>query len=1413
MADVELERTARARLGRVLRGKYRLDRVLGTGGMAVVYAATHRNKKRFAIKMLHPELSTRETIRTRFLREGYVANSVDHPGAVAVLDDDVAEDGSAFVVMELLEGEPVDRLWARHGRRLPLGLALSIADALLDVLAAAHARGVVHRDVKPANLFLTRDGHLRVLDFGIARLHDTPGEATATGAMLGTPAFMSPEQALADPARIDGRTDVWAVGATLFTLLTGEYVHAGDNPSQLLVRSATERARPIASVQPDVPAAVARVVDRALAFDREDRWASAGEMREALAQACVEATGAPVAPLPVGAAGARGDDDAPGSGEPGSAAAVASASTATSGRGVVSDSTATSAGVAATHAAAASGRRARTLSRLGVLVVAGAVAGGGFALYRWAYAPRARYCLELDEHTAEGPRCALEVTAEATRRRAFAIARVTEVRGVVQSTELVNFAGAPFEHSRRLLHSEVRRDAAGRVTEIVKRSPFGAVVVDERWSADGKRIDQVDLDGRTPRRNDEDTTDTSQGAGGTFTSIEQELDEQGRQRRVRFLGPTGRPRTDSAGAYGYLYEYGRTPLVRTRTTALAADGEPGALASGVAITEQSDDGLPDGADLRKYDVDHAPIMSAGWFRVHRTWSDVDLVGETLFGLHDEPVYGLSQSFHEVRYGFDPARRTRTWDLFDERGRPQVVRDLWITTMRASMDERGHETLVEFLDGQGNRVVAKGLAAAIRSGFDGDHRVGVENVDPSGAPMVARSGGYARAERRVDAHDNVLEERYFDESGRLVPTGDGGAIVRSTYDERDLLLTRSHFDAQDRPMADRHGVWSEHRKYDRLRDLVQVAYFGTDGKATASDEGYAVKDMSYDDNGDLVTVSYLDAGGAPVLYEGEYATQRLKYDERGLPIEETYLDEHGEPALGKIGYAVAKVRRDRNGDAVERAFFGRRGEPIVRTGGYAAKRMKYDRRRRLVETALLDTSGRPVVGDQGWAVERTSYDERGLVVRVDHLDAAGAPRLDKEGRASLAKAYDARGNLVEETSLGADGKPAAAAHGWATRKLAYDERDELVEEALFAADGTPVMGDEGWSVRRARYDDFGDVTEEAFLDTAHDLVAPKDAASGASRSAMRRQRFDERHRLVETAYLEANGAPGKGPEGVAIVRYRRDAYGRATETSYLDGAGRPAASSDGKLVVRSVYDDAGRLVEERFVDDAGAPRAASDGCSGHRTRYDPQGRKVEEACLDAHDGVALSTDGWAVRRTLYDARGNPVDVSTYGPDGTLHADKDGVGRQTTCFDARNLVQRTSFFDAAGKEVHDDRPYAYTLAVDAASATFPAGLAARASMDEHGRLAPETIQALLRRELPAMQKCRDPGDASHAAPEGVVTTRFVIRQDGTVSEARDAGSTLKDAAVVACVASAIRGITFPKRAARGPVSVVYPVRFGP
>lgn len=295
--DEDQELQARARVATVLDDKWTLERLLGVGGMAAVYAARHRNGARAAVKILHPQLSRYAEVRERFQREGYAANQVDHPGVVKVLDDDVVstgpEAGTAYLVMELLEGQSMqDRL--ERGPAMSELEFLGIADCVLDVLCAAHAHGVVHRDLKPENLFLVREdapapsgARVKVLDFGLARL--LQGQAITTyGLALGTPSFMSPEQAAGRLDEIDGRTDLFALAATGFRLRTGRRIHEGANAVELVTKMANLPAPPIRSIAADVSAPFARIVDRALAFRRDDRYATAAEMQADVRRATKE---------------------------------------------------------------------------------------------------------------------------------------------------------------------------------------------------------------------------------------------------------------------------------------------------------------------------------------------------------------------------------------------------------------------------------------------------------------------------------------------------------------------------------------------------------------------------------------------------------------------------------------------------------------------------------------------------------------------------------------------------------------------------------------------------------------------------------------------------------------------------------------------------------------------------------------------------------------------------------------------------------------------------------------------------------------------------------------------------------------------------------------------------------------------
>ncbi|MEO8796882.1 MAG: serine/threonine-protein kinase [Polyangiaceae bacterium] len=298
MASAHLVEKAKARIGMVLRDKWRLDTLLGVGGSASVYAATHRNGKRAALKLLHPELAAEKDFVDRFLREGYVANKIDHPAAVQIQDDDVTEDGYAYLVMELLEGYTLERR-LRKKVAVPITEALKITEDLLDVIAIAHEKGVIHRDIKPANIFVTKQKVVKVLDFGIARLIEPQGGlqpgATQMGMPLGTPAFMPPEQARGRWDEVDERTDLWAVGATLYALILGDRPRRAPTANEELLLAMTQPLPPLAELAPGTNPEVCKLVDRAVAVDMKARWPNARTMQQALrlASLLVQAAGTP----------------------------------------------------------------------------------------------------------------------------------------------------------------------------------------------------------------------------------------------------------------------------------------------------------------------------------------------------------------------------------------------------------------------------------------------------------------------------------------------------------------------------------------------------------------------------------------------------------------------------------------------------------------------------------------------------------------------------------------------------------------------------------------------------------------------------------------------------------------------------------------------------------------------------------------------------------------------------------------------------------------------------------------------------------------------------------------------------------------------------------------------------------------
>jgi eukaryotic-like serine/threonine-protein kinase len=296
---VALEKTDDSLLGATLAGKYRIDERLNEGGMGTVYRATHvLMEKTVAIKVLRPSLAADEKIVARFSREARAASRISHPNALSVTDFGEDEKGIVFLVMEFLSGRTLKQVIRDEGP-LPLPRVVEITRQVGDALNAAHAQGVVHRDLKSDNIMLLDTmaaDHAKVLDFGIAKINEPESRdagLTAPNLVIGTPQYMSPEQCSQD-SEIDARSDIYSLGVIMYEMLVGHVPFTADSPTMVMMKHLQEPVPSVLDERSDMPASVARVIARAMAKLPANRYQTIAELIEDLTIASGNAQFAPV---------------------------------------------------------------------------------------------------------------------------------------------------------------------------------------------------------------------------------------------------------------------------------------------------------------------------------------------------------------------------------------------------------------------------------------------------------------------------------------------------------------------------------------------------------------------------------------------------------------------------------------------------------------------------------------------------------------------------------------------------------------------------------------------------------------------------------------------------------------------------------------------------------------------------------------------------------------------------------------------------------------------------------------------------------------------------------------------------------------------------------------------------------------
>jgi YD repeat-containing protein len=1145
---------------------YEMGAEFARGGMGRILRARQRTLDRpVAVKEL---TRASEAASARFLREAFITARLQHPAIVPIYEAGRWPGGEPFYAMRLVQGRSLEQVIAgcsEHETRLGL---LPRVIAAAEAVAYAHSQRIIHRDLKPANILCGDFGETVVIDWGVAKdlrasaADDLPdleevgagaasggsggggsdiaipaatagssagaadmatgptmrpksggsssGE-TVAGTVVGTPAFMPVEQALGKP--VDERADVYALGAILYNVLSGDAPYRGANYTQVLLQVAQRPPIPLERLVPDLPRELLDIVEKAMHRDRTRRYPTAAELVADLRR---YATGQLVG-------------------------AHAYSPVELAARWLHQHRTQLSASLAA------------------VALVALAATG----VYTWDR-QRIKVAYYANKVARYGVPEGIGPVSERAQRHRSATYRFTRRGGHVTKVERINGSRELVDDSSNMAVQLLRYDEKGRLREEVHQDHLGKLRERNLLSTDLLTVQHVDEQGRPrPRK---ETDDWGRAVKDTdVTRVVRQFDERGFVRELRFHNLYGSPRADERKAFGYRVQADERGQI-VYWQALGPKGDPTATAEGLAALRRQFDQLGNVTGEQYLGTDGQPVVLtrykiAGYRATFdRRGNEVKRAFQDAQGrptVSSEGIAGWSSQY-------DKRGNSVRRDFFGLSGEPALLSG-GFASLVFKVDARGLEVERLHLDRAGKPVAPRDGTAIWRASYDDQGRlVRSAHLDKDGRP-VTHPNGYHRFDVRLDARGNRVEEAYFDVDGKPFTLAAGWSVWRGRYNDQDKELESSYFDARGQPAmgGGYHRLLTDYS--DRGQPVLR-RYLGKDGKPILYDSGYAAVRTEYDDHGDESGIYYLGIEGRPVVTQWGYAAVRTRHDPQGNAVEVRYVDPDGQPVVNRdMGYATVEREYDAGGRLMVESYRGPGGQPMLGQDGAARLTFLRDERGRVIEKRHFDTRGQLDAGERGYAVVRTGYDPAGHEIERRTLDARQKPVAGRGRYATVRRRFDSRGHELERSFFDADDRPVASlADGAAVVRTRYDDDGRALETSYHDAAGKPVLGRPGHARLVRTYDRRGHL-----LTAAHLGIDGKPTLS-SDHVASRRYTYDEEGQVTEEQVLGPEGQPWSSLEqGNGSRRVRRDPVRGITETEYTGEGGRPVASRAGCMKNRVI----------------------------------------------------------------------------------------------------------------------------------------------------------------------------------------------------------------------------------------------------
>lgn len=1113
---------------------YRILRLIGSGGMGSVYLAANTNiDQQVAIKALRPDVACNAMLRAKFKQEAELLCSLDHPGIVKFLNYVETAEG-VFLIMEYVKGVTLEDFIKKKNGLIVEKKAYPLINEILDAFSYAHSKGIVHRDIKPSNIIIQDDGHIKVMDFGIAQIV-SEANATERNVVMGTPAYMSPEQVYGKS--VDVRSDIYSLGVLIHNMLTGRAPYDSTMMTAQEIKShiVKDNMPRMADCYPYISDKIQSVVDKATQKVPEARYQSCKEMKRAVKKA--------IAPDPIP--------------KPLMYATVAVVAILLGIGWYAWDYYRTKVSYYKDY-----------VEIYGIPEGIGSLSGREMshreASYRFEYSQhklrRVSFVNSLgkivDHHDSETKDKIIDMTLTYTEGGG----KVDAAKYMNKSGKVLyvkdydtNFKTCTFKLDDELgtemtLNSQVNLFESMFDTNLEGKSKISKYILD--YYDDG-RLKKVEYAGfgnvRVP---------DGQGIFGRSYVY----DERGRVVEEHYLGKDGKPKSTQYGLGIKLFEYDdEDNLIRIEYR--TADGKPGSDGNNCPIVLLEYDDWGNRIAEKYTDTDGQPIGRkddpfAGVLYEYN--DDGFLVKQMYIGIDGKFTYIKGTSGFVSEYDQNGYLSKRT--MVDANGNVAFLNDpengVVYAKVVISNDERGNPLDVKFLNAQDE---------------------------------LMESASWVHKTCTYDSIGNQLTEFYHDSTGALyAPPSLGYAGLNIAYNSQGRIETITFLDEEKKRfnLPIRHCCYIK-REYDVRGNYTRVSYFDNNDHLVMTNEGIAAACYEYDDNGNEVARQFIDCNEKPCVLNYFCARHEFLYDEQGNVVKERFKNTDGKLMIvgGCAGYdktydergnvlimrpvgvnerlvpgrQETRYKYDDRDNVVEEAYYGSDGRATNGDGGFQKVLRTYNSRNLCVQEEYYASSGALVnVKGQNFAVAKKEYDGRGNNTSLTYFSSTGTRGSDNSKVHKYFNQYDKTANKVNhQISFGVDGKPIVANGVAKEGRVEYDNKGNRTKLVCYDGYGKKCNGVRGWCEMRYTYDDSGQQTSEAFYTLDEKPFIDKSLGYHKVENTYNSMR------LVESVtYCGINGKPINSASGFSIIRNKYNNQNQRIQTAYFGANGKAVDNKNG-----------------------------------------------------------------------------------------------------------------------------------------------------------------------------------------------------------------------------------------------------------